>query len=113
MSDQLGDEERAMSGTNPASDAADVVSLGDEQRAVEILAQSVLGLWEVVNNLTRLRPTKREEFRVTIFGSAIPAATGIPIGQPGGHRHPALRRHRPGGHRAPAAAPRGMDCRAA
>jgi uncharacterized protein (TIGR00730 family) len=49
---------------------ADLVNLSDEKRAVEIVAQSVLGLWEVVNNLTRLRPTKREEFRVTIFGSA-------------------------------------------
>jgi uncharacterized protein (TIGR00730 family) len=50
--------------------AADLVNLSDEKRAVEILAQSVLGLWEVVNNLTRLRPTTRDEFRVTIFGSA-------------------------------------------
>ncbi|RZM76165.1 LOG family protein [Leptolyngbya iicbica LK] len=31
---------------------------------------SVLGLWEVVNNLTRIRPTKRDRYRVTIFGSA-------------------------------------------
>ena len=31
---------------------------------------TVLGLWEIVNNLTRLRPTKRERYRVTIFGSA-------------------------------------------
>ena len=37
---------------------------------LEILTKSVLGLWETVNNLTRLRPTKRERFRVTIFGSA-------------------------------------------
>jgi uncharacterized protein (TIGR00730 family) len=56
-----------MSTTN---DTTDLVRLSDERRATEILAQSVLGLWEVVNNLTRLRPTAREEFRVTIFGSA-------------------------------------------
>jgi len=30
----------------------------------------VLGLWQVVNDLTRLRPSKRERYRVTIFGSA-------------------------------------------
>ena len=30
----------------------------------------MLGLWDVVNNLTRLRPTRRERYRVTIFGSA-------------------------------------------
>ena len=27
-------------------------------------------LWDVVNNLTRLRPTRRDRYRVTIFGSA-------------------------------------------
>jgi uncharacterized protein (TIGR00730 family) len=30
----------------------------------------VLGLWDVVNNLTRLRPSRRQRYRVTIFGSA-------------------------------------------
>ena len=35
-----------------------------------MLSQAVLGLWEVVNNLTRLRPTRRRRYRVTIFGSA-------------------------------------------
>jgi uncharacterized protein (TIGR00730 family) len=62
-----------MSNPNPPS-SNELVSLGDEPRATEIVAESVLKLWEVVNNLTRLRPTKREDFRVTIFGSArIPA----------------------------------------
>ena len=48
----------------------DSIILRDERQAIEIVAQSVQGLWEVVNNLTRLRPTNRLEFRVTIFGSA-------------------------------------------
>jgi uncharacterized protein (TIGR00730 family) len=48
----------------------ELVSLGDEPATVEILSQAVLGLWEVVNNLTRLRPSRRERYRVTIFGSA-------------------------------------------
>jgi len=52
------------------SEAGDSISLGDEARVVAALRESVQGLWEVVNNLTRLRPTKRPEFRVTIFGSA-------------------------------------------
>src|SRR5262245_46775334 len=30
---------------------------------------SILGLWDVVNNLTRLRPSRRDHYRVTIFGS--------------------------------------------
>jgi uncharacterized protein (TIGR00730 family) len=55
--------------TTPPTDAG-LVSLSDETRAAELISQSVLGLWEVVNTLTRLRQTRREEFRVTIFGSA-------------------------------------------
>jgi len=51
-------------------DDASVVPLSDEKAALEILTKSVLGLWETVNNLTRLRPMKRERYRVTIFGSA-------------------------------------------
>ncbi len=49
---------------------SDVVRLADEEATVRVLSQAVLGLWEVVNNLTRLRPTRRGRFRVTIFGSA-------------------------------------------
>ena len=52
------------------SDSAELVSLGDERKTLGVLASSVLGLWEVVNNLTRLRPTQRQRYRVTIFGSA-------------------------------------------
>ena len=46
------------------------ITLDDEQSVQRILQSSVLGLWEIVNNLTRLRPTKRERYRATIFGSA-------------------------------------------
>src|SRR6478672_8404837 len=55
--------------TMPASDGL-VVPLSDERNALEILTKSVYSLWETVNNLTRLRPTKRDRYRVTIFGSA-------------------------------------------
>jgi uncharacterized protein (TIGR00730 family) len=51
------------------SDAA-LVPLSDEKGALDILTQTVLLLWESVNNLTRLRPTKRDRYRVTVFGSA-------------------------------------------
>src|SRR4051812_30541842 len=47
-----------------------LVPFSDEKGVLEILSKSVLGLWETVNNLTRLRPTKRDRYRVTIFGSA-------------------------------------------
>src|SRR5215510_10127280 len=52
------------------SNAARLVSLSDEEAVKEILAKTVLDLWKVVNNLTRLRPSKRERYRVAIFGSA-------------------------------------------
>lgn len=58
-----------MTETHPAPGARSV-SLADEERTREVLAESVLGLWDVVNNLTRLRPSRRERYRVTIFGSA-------------------------------------------
>lgn len=53
--------------TNPSNEN---VSLADEEAVKKILVDSVFGLWDVVNNLTRLRPSKRERYRVTIFGSA-------------------------------------------
>jgi uncharacterized protein (TIGR00730 family) len=47
-----------------------LVSLADEDAVKEILATNVLALWKVINDLTRLRPSKRERYRVAIFGSA-------------------------------------------
>src|SRR5215470_10523450 len=49
---------------------AGAVSLRDEDAVRKVLVDSVLGLWDVVNNLTRLKPSRRERYRVTIFGSA-------------------------------------------
>jgi uncharacterized protein (TIGR00730 family) len=59
-----------MNETRARRDSGETVTLSDEQNAAEIISRSVLGLWQVVNDLTRLRPSRREEFRVTIFGSA-------------------------------------------
>ncbi len=50
--------------------AAGTVSLADEEAVKQVLVGAVLGLWDVVNNLTRLRPSRRERYRVTVFGSA-------------------------------------------
>lgn len=49
---------------------SDTVSLADEEQVKELLANAVFGLWDVVNSLTRLKPSRRERYRVTIFGSA-------------------------------------------
>lgn len=59
-----------MKKVHPVSDQAASVSLADEDQVKEVLANAVLGLWDVVNNLTRLKPSRRERYRVTIFGSA-------------------------------------------
>src|SRR5215475_10154973 len=49
---------------------ANVVSLANEEAVKKVVVDSILGLWDVVNNLTRLQPSRRERYRVTIFGSA-------------------------------------------
>ena len=59
-----------MSTSVPGEGRNDVVSLADEEAVKKILVDSVLGLWDVVNDLTRLKPTRRDRFKVTIFGSA-------------------------------------------
>ena len=58
---------------NPASTAfgqSDIVRLSDEDASVALLERAVTGLWEVVNDLTRFRRTTRQNYRVTVFGSA-------------------------------------------
>jgi uncharacterized protein (TIGR00730 family) len=47
-----------------------VVKISDEEAVKKVLVDSVLGLWDVVNNLTRIKPSRNERYRVTIFGSA-------------------------------------------
>ncbi|HEX2338937.1 MAG TPA: LOG family protein [Vicinamibacterales bacterium] len=59
-----------MSSAPQGSDETRLVSLADEERVREIVRTTVLDLWKVVNNLTRLRPSKHERYRVAIFGSA-------------------------------------------
>ena len=59
-----------MSTNDSMAQKSDRVSLGDEEAVKQVLVNSVLGLWDVVNNLTRLKPSRRDRYRVTIFGSA-------------------------------------------
>ena len=59
-----------MSATDNTLQRTNAVSLADEEAVKKVLVDSVLGLWDVVNNLTRLQPSKRDRYRVTIFGSA-------------------------------------------
>src|SRR6516165_4892617 len=59
-----------MSAKEPHGEKPGTVSLADEEAVKQILVSTVLGLWDIVNNLTRLRPSRQERYRVTIFGSA-------------------------------------------
>lgn len=52
------------------SPGTEAVSMADEEGVRRIMAETVLALWDAVNNLTRLRPSKVDRYRVTIFGSA-------------------------------------------
>jgi uncharacterized protein (TIGR00730 family) len=59
-----------MSATEPHEEKPGTVSLADEEAVKQILVSTIFGLWDMVNNLTRLRPSRQERYRVTIFGSA-------------------------------------------
>jgi uncharacterized protein (TIGR00730 family) len=59
-----------MSSKPPPAHAPTTVSLADEEGVKRILIDTIFGLWATVNNLTRLQPSKRERYRVTVFGSA-------------------------------------------
>lgn len=61
-----------MTSDRSADRESQAVSLSDEERVKKVLVDSIFGLWDVVNNLTRLRPSKRGRYRVTIFGAARP-----------------------------------------
>ena len=58
---------------------AGLVSLADEEAVKAILASTVINLWKAVNDLTRLRPSKRERYRVAIFGSARAQPGHVPL----------------------------------
>jgi uncharacterized protein (TIGR00730 family) len=49
---------------------SDIVRLSDEDATVAVLERAVTGMWDAVNELTRLRRSARDNYRVTIFGSA-------------------------------------------
>src|SRR5215472_11258565 len=62
-------QEKSMA-TTTQENKSGPVSLADEEGVKQILVNTVLSLWDIVNNLTRLKPSKSERYRVTIFGSA-------------------------------------------
>jgi uncharacterized protein (TIGR00730 family) len=59
-----------MTAATDVGSGSGTVSLADEEAVKQVLVSTVLGLWDAVNNLTRLRPSRHERYRVTVFGSA-------------------------------------------
>jgi hypothetical protein len=57
----------AVNTENAVKNSSPTVSLADEESVKQILVNTVFGLWDIVNNVTRLRPSKRERYRVTLF----------------------------------------------
>ncbi|HKE94083.1 MAG TPA: LOG family protein [Povalibacter sp.] len=53
-----------------AESAGTTVSLADEEGVRRVLVETLSGLWSAVNTLSRLRPSRRERYRATVFGSA-------------------------------------------
>jgi hypothetical protein len=50
------------------NDSQSTISLGNAPEVLDLVANSIMGLWDVVNNLTGLRPSQRERYRVTFLG---------------------------------------------
>jgi uncharacterized protein (TIGR00730 family) len=59
-----------MNPTPPIFGQSDIVHLRDEEGTVAVLERAITGMWDAVNELTRLRRSTRHNYRVTIFGSA-------------------------------------------
>jgi hypothetical protein len=70
VTDQANREKKMSEEKTGTTQSTNTVSLADEEAVKKVLIDSVLGLWDVVNNLTRLKPSKTDRYRVTIFGSA-------------------------------------------
>lgn len=55
-------------GPNAGEDG--IVRLSDEEPVRQILIDALFSLWSTANNLSRIRPTRKDRYRVTVFGSA-------------------------------------------
>jgi uncharacterized protein (TIGR00730 family) len=59
-----------MSDKDAGRSRAAIVSLADEDAVKRVIRDALFGLWSTVNDLSRLRPSTRDRYRVTVFGSA-------------------------------------------
>jgi uncharacterized protein (TIGR00730 family) len=59
-----------MTDTPPRFGPSNAVRIDDEDAVAALLQGSIKGLWAVIDQLTRLRRSRRANYRVSIFGSA-------------------------------------------
>lgn len=57
-------------GNAPSGGDDGIVRLSDEETVRQILIDALFSLWSTANNLSRIRPSKDDRYRVTVFGSA-------------------------------------------
>lgn len=57
---------------SPRSENGDAlfIDTSNDEETMQVIRSSVLGLWDAVDNLSRIRPRQAEHYYVTIFGSA-------------------------------------------
>ena len=48
----------------------DAVNIADSEATFEVIHNTILSLWDTVNQLSSIQPPRRERYRVTLFGSA-------------------------------------------
>ena len=72
-----------MQTSKPQRGRPNAISLGDEEEVRQAVSEAVLGLWDVVNNLTRLAPARRERYRVTILVRLVSGAGRSATTKPG------------------------------
>ena len=47
-----------------------IIRMSDEDSVRKILVDALFSLWSTANDLSRIRPTRKDRYRVTVFGSA-------------------------------------------
>ena len=59
-----------MNDRDASRSSAGIVTLADEDAVKRVITNALFGLWSTVNDLSRLRPSTHDRYRVTVFGSA-------------------------------------------
>ena len=66
----MSEQERSLPSHCNLPQNPDSVSITDSEATFEVIHDSILSLWDTVNQLSSIQPPRRERYRVTLFGSA-------------------------------------------